>query len=724
MRFLDLLKRPYEGLYHEIRKAGDKYATSAGNADGDGNGVWMKLTVGTVLDVAVKDPKTKAMMTLYPPVVVPATKSTLVITAPHFKETTKLQPREGEQGSYQRKTHTVKQGETLESIAKQYDTTWQVLHQLNKDKIKDADKIQVGLVLKVPPKDSGLRGGAKASSSSPKSTPNTTKITSSDYTVQQGDTLGSIAQRSGKSIADLQRLNGIHDPNKIKAGQRLKTGVPNQPPKANTTPKSTTPASQNGGILDDITKTVKEGADWVDKTTQPLQDKVSQAINEGGQALSSAADAVTGWFGGGDKTSSNTPTSAQAPSGKVADKPVQKSTTQDNSQKTGTPKLEVSTKGDCVCQTYNLIWGGHPNVTCEFRKKVVEICKELWADDWLAMANNLMAIFAWESGQSFKADAPNKGDSGGTGLIQIIPNTYKSLAQKMGLANTNPTTEYVDNYWKNGKRLRRIKQLAQMSEVKQLDWVKQYFMPLKGKKLDFVDLYLYVLFPVSSGLPDHVVFARDKGRLDRPNESQSLKDKRVNAFAKNNMDKNGDGRVMKSEIAVSVEHYREEGGTHKNRSFKASCGTIQRPTNPNSDIVYVNIKRTIQNSQCTIGEVKVDKFNFSCYCLERPGPDTTAPNLKKRIPIGTYSVIKHEPSGKNGSLGWAFKLFNEKVAKERLILIHIGNYPKDTEGCILFGSSKGVNSVGNSTQTIKQFYALFKDIPLDKIKIRIEEDYQ
>lgn len=85
----------------------------------------------------------------------------------------------------------------------------------------------------------------------------------------------------------------------------------------------------------------------------------------------------------------------------------------------------------------------------------------------------------------------------------------------MGLENTESTIEYVHNYWKNGKRLQRIKQLAQMSEIEQLDWVKQYFILHKGKKLEFIDFYLQVLFPISSGLSEHVVFANSLNKLDR-----------------------------------------------------------------------------------------------------------------------------------------------------------------------------------------------------------------
>ncbi|MFS0560490.1 LysM peptidoglycan-binding domain-containing protein, partial [Terribacillus sp. 179-K 1B1 HS] len=42
------------------------------------------------------------------------------------------------------------------------------------------------------------------------------------YTVKSGDTLGGIAQRFGMTLAEIQSLNNISDPNKIQIGQVLK----------------------------------------------------------------------------------------------------------------------------------------------------------------------------------------------------------------------------------------------------------------------------------------------------------------------------------------------------------------------------------------------------------------------------------------------------------------------------------------------------------------------
>ncbi|MFU1714172.1 N-acetylmuramoyl-L-alanine amidase [Bacillus amyloliquefaciens] len=61
-------------------------------------------------------------------------------------------------------------------------------------------------------------GGKKA----PKPPETETKTGGTTYTVKKGDALSVIAQKNGVSMATLQRLNGIKNPNFIKVGQVLK----------------------------------------------------------------------------------------------------------------------------------------------------------------------------------------------------------------------------------------------------------------------------------------------------------------------------------------------------------------------------------------------------------------------------------------------------------------------------------------------------------------------
>lgn len=240
----------------------------------------------------------------------------------------------------------------------------------------------------------------------------------------------------------------------------------------------------------------------------------------------------------------------------------------------------------CVCKQYDLIWGGHKNVDCSFRKKVVEICADLWGDqNKIKMANNLMAVFKWESGGTFKPDAPNQANSGGTGLIQFMPDTAKKLL------GHEVTIEIVKNYWgkKYNKKtktyedwyLKRVKEFAHMSALQQLDYVKKYFEPLRGRTVEFVDFYLQVLFPASSGKEEHIVFASSMDKLTtRVEESEKVRNLRINAYSQNSgLEIVKDGKIWKSEIKTKVQVYITEGLSNKETSFE--CDEVeQKATSP------------------------------------------------------------------------------------------------------------------------------------------------
>ena len=84
--------------------------------------------------------------------------------------------------------------------------------------------------------------------------------------------------------------------------------------------------------------------------------------------------------------------------------PLQKIEVQQEHNEDKKPVAVASLSG-CVCKDYDLIWGA--KVNCAFRKKVIEISKELWLDDKkIEKANMLMAVFAWESGGTFAVDVP------------------------------------------------------------------------------------------------------------------------------------------------------------------------------------------------------------------------------------------------------------------------------------------------------------------------------
>jgi hypothetical protein len=266
--------------------------------------------------------------------------------------------------------------------------------------------------------------------------------------------------------------------------------------------------------------------------------------------------------------------------------------------------------GVCVCKDYDLIWGN--KVSCDFRKKVVEICKDLWGESRkMEMANNLMAVFQWETGGTFKTDVPNQAGSGATGLIQFMPDKATEYFGKC-------TMETVPNYFKSTNvklhNLPRVKEFAEMTAIKQLDYVKKYFEPLRDIKLDFIDFYLQVLFPISSGKPEHVVFADSISKLDLINESDKLKSLRVEKYARNSgMDSDKDGKVMKSEIAKSVVKYKTEGLAYKSID---KCD---------------NIKEVPTSTEC----------GKDCICTINPIVDSEGFVSNKRIDIEHITFIEH-----------------------------------------------------------------------------------
>ena len=95
-------------------------------------------------------------------------------------------------------TYVVRSGDSLSGIAQRYNTTVSALKALNN--ISNVNLIYPGQVLRVSGQATAQR----------------------TYTVRSGDTLGTIAQRLGKSIAALQSANGIRNANLIYPGQTLR----------------------------------------------------------------------------------------------------------------------------------------------------------------------------------------------------------------------------------------------------------------------------------------------------------------------------------------------------------------------------------------------------------------------------------------------------------------------------------------------------------------------
>lgn len=103
------------------------------------------------------------------------------------------------------RTYEVQSGDTLLAIALEFDVTVDAILAANPG--LNASALQIGEEIIIPP---------AGSTAPPQGTP---VPTTSTYTVQAGDTFGSIAAELGTTSAELQRLNPGVDPTRLRVGQ-------------------------------------------------------------------------------------------------------------------------------------------------------------------------------------------------------------------------------------------------------------------------------------------------------------------------------------------------------------------------------------------------------------------------------------------------------------------------------------------------------------------------
>ena len=117
--------------------------------------------------------------------------------------------------------------------------------------------------------------------------------------------------------------------------------------------------------------------------------------------------------------------------------------------------------------------------------------------------------------------------------------------------------------------------------------------------------------------------------------------------------------------------------------------------------------------ESTIGSLYVNGI-FECYILEDTDRGLTdemsvqqIENIKQygvtAIPYGRYQIKRTKSERFSKEKGYTVimpLLLNTKGFKG--IRIHIGNFPKDTLGCLLCGRKKGVNQIMESTKATQQ----------------------
>lgn len=122
------------------------------------------------------------------------------------------------------------------------------------------------------------------------------------------------------------------------------------------------------------------------------------------------------------------------------------------------------------------------------------------------------------------------------------------------------------------------------------------------------------------------------------------------------------------------------------------------------------LERTWPSEECTIGALYLDD-KLECFTLEdvvREIPGASVKDWKipgaTAIPAGLYQVVI-TPSPR---FGRELPLLLDVPGFEG-VRIHPGNTAEDTEGCILLGTSRGVDSVHQSRKAFEKLFVKIQD---------------
>ena len=138
----------------------------------------------------------------------------------------------------------------------------------------------------------------------------------------------------------------------------------------------------------------------------------------------------------------------------------------------------------------------------------------------------------------------------------------------------------------------------------------------------------------------------------------------------------------------------------------------------------LKVKRKAKRETYVIGDLSIDEIFFSNTLedtdrgLTSDMSDEQIKEIKQKgitaIPTGRYKVVMNVQSPKFSKYkqyefckGYLPRLVD--VPGYEGVLIHIGNYPKDTDGCILVGKNTVKGAVMNSTATFKKLYDILKN---------------
>ena len=126
------------------------------------------------------------------------------------------------------------------------------------------------------------------------------------------------------------------------------------------------------------------------------------------------------------------------------------------------------------------------------------------------------------------------------------------------------------------------------------------------------------------------------------------------------------------------------------------------------------LNRSNIGPDCTTGLLCIEGMDQLWYTLEPQGVDQTV--KPRSIPAGTYQITLRE----SPRLGYITPYLLD-VQDFSDILIHVGNYPRDTEGCILIGSAPDEEAIDNSKEAFDALMSILSDSSVTSIQIVISD---
>lgn len=273
-------------------------------------------------------------------------------------------------------------------------------------------------------------------------------------------------------------------------------------------------------------------------------------------------------------------------------------------------KKPVETNTTCICkeQYKDLVWGG--KVSCDFRKKVVEIAKNLGLPQKnYEGANWLMTIMALESAYSFSPKCGTFGKNPDesskykyVGLIQF----GKAAAEEVGTTRTH---------------------LMSLTAEKQLDYVEKHYKKKQFKNLlnNRTALYLAVNYPnatIHASEKDYVVYDSTKDAYDdNPMFKRESHEFWIDKKGKKNYHEGKEGKSFVWEFEEALKEVEDLGKSHKTKTFTCGVSSTQNDKINAKDIVTYHI--------------------FHDGKIEKHIPKTIKPGYEKK-----YKYVYHD--SKNG----------------------------------------------------------------------------